>query len=1093
MERWRRSLALGAWSVLALVSSGCGDASSPAGDAADAAVDLSAFLDREVSLDVPADVPVDVQVDIRGDAQPDAPSDVPGDVSADVEDASAPDVLPDLADSDVPDMAPDAVDVASDVADNAPDAADTAETAPDVAPVDAAQADVAPADVPDVYVLDPACPYDPAIVCLHWGVCAHGGAKVDCSGDTPTCDYADVAGYEEIEKSCDGLDNDCNNLIDDALKAPAASKQGGLCAGLLKECHGAQGWQDPPFAYVPFFEPVETLCDGVDNDCDGQVDNFPGPVSIPGAQGVCADVPMTCYGAAGWVAPDLTYLAFHEITETMCDGLDNDCDGLTDEGLETQNFYGSGVQVISQGVCGGAPIRCLAGVWSAPDYATVPEFEPVETLCDGLDNDCNGAVDDLTPLPASKTLGVCAGQVLVCAGAVGWKDPDWSLLPGYSDADDWTCDGLDNDCDGQTDEDAACPLWQLGGAGSGHLAITPDGTQVAWPFATGVQILDTQTGAHVRDWWGHSDAVDAVAFSSDGQWVASVGRTDVVEVWSRTPMPGPVTYAQSPTWSLTGVGIPFHAVAFSPDGGRLAIGDDQGVVRIYQVWNGQQVAGLLGHLAPVRALTWTPAGDQVLSGDDAGAVWRWTIAEKQGVQVAGLVTPVRSLVPMPGGAQVVVVSASQAQVLDATSGHVDALLAGVPLPLRAGTLRPDAGGQALLVDGLGQVQLYALPTPTDDSPTLGPVATWKPPASLVGQVAASVVAAGPHVVVGYPQRGPWRVGPQPAAWAPLTPRHDGGIRDADVAGDVLVTGGEDTAVRLWHAPTGQHLTDLWGHTAQVRAVLTLTTLPMGVGLPDLPALLGPGLWLVSGSSDFSVRLWSLTAGPAGVSVLNPKTLGLGGPWPEDLARTADVPGFWASGGPTLSKISADPSKLGQKLNAWPTKLGNIVQRVVPDPSGKWLAVGLTGDGPAKDVHYRVLDAQTLAVLHSWSDVPATTHAVAWSPDGARLALAGPDGTILVALAATGQVVQTLTGHTADVTALLWAPADQLVSTAEDGTVRLWRTSAPGPVTPGPVLTRHATVDLPLAVQGAVWLDVAAHRLGTFAADGAFTAWQVPVP
>jgi len=131
----------------------------------------------------------------------------------------------------------------------------------------------------------------------------------------------------------------------------------------------------------------------------------------------------------------------------LCDQIDNDCDDLTDE-----DFADLG-QVCYDGGCQGLWICSADGEVLECTAATPADSD--ET-CDGKDDDCDGDIDqDAQDRPCPLQAGVCAGAQQSC-GPDGWIACDYGPL--YTPDADSSCDQVDNDCDGATDEDAQALL-----------------------------------------------------------------------------------------------------------------------------------------------------------------------------------------------------------------------------------------------------------------------------------------------------------------------------------------------------------------------------------------------------------------------------------------------------------------------------------------------------------------------------------------------------------------------------------------------------------------------------------------------------------
>ncbi|MFT3775634.1 MAG: MopE-related protein [Minicystis sp.] len=336
--------------------------------------------------------------------------------------------------------------------------------------------------------------------------CAPG--HYDINGITSDgCEYGCTKTNGGVE-ICDGKDNNCDGAIDEGFDLQHDPNNCGSCGNVCSLANAtatctpvmgvptcvvatcADGYGDIDKLgqngceyQCPVWPATAEVCNDKDDNCDGQVNegnpgggvacesNCPGGTCLgectAGAT-LCAGTTLICVGGQG---PTLE----------VCDGKDNNCDGVIDDGFDLMNDplnCGScGHVCTAQNAIGGCQGGNCVITTCKPGYAnldgnasngceyTCPVNPPTIESCNGLDDDCNGVVDDAAVIAAQKpatsgclpTPGTpCAGADFVCQGSKGWR---CNYGPGVEvDANgklaivETKCDGLDGNCNGQVDE-----------------------------------------------------------------------------------------------------------------------------------------------------------------------------------------------------------------------------------------------------------------------------------------------------------------------------------------------------------------------------------------------------------------------------------------------------------------------------------------------------------------------------------------------------------------------------------------------------------------------------------------------------------------
>jgi hypothetical protein len=325
------------------------------------------------------------------------------------------------------------------------------------------------------------------------GVSACAAEDERVADSTDCNDRSDVS-YPGAPETCDGLDNNCDGTVDDPdvvtwtdWYADVDNDHYGDPDISMSACAEPRGFDDDATdcddADAEVNPAALEQCDELDNNCDGRVDEPEGEgittwwTDADGdGEGDPAAPVRSCIPLPGIVTNELdcddseARVSTHGVES--CNGIDDDCDALTDEGspADAPDWYrdadgdAHGDPAVSEHVCA-APEGFVASDRDCDDAD--PARSPAATeVCNEIDDDCDGELDEGSSADATVWYADADGDGFgnLDATKPACAQPE-RYLPTYGDCDDRdasvhpdgveTCNDIDDDCDGSVDEGAA--------------------------------------------------------------------------------------------------------------------------------------------------------------------------------------------------------------------------------------------------------------------------------------------------------------------------------------------------------------------------------------------------------------------------------------------------------------------------------------------------------------------------------------------------------------------------------------------------------------------------------------------------------------
>ncbi|MEH2047800.1 nSTAND1 domain-containing NTPase, partial [Nostoc sp.] len=363
------------------------------------------------------------------------------------------------------------------------------------------------------------------------------------------------------------------------------------------------------------------------------------------------------------------------------------------------------------------------------------------------------------------------------------------------------------------------------------VAYSPNGQQLASASRDKtIKIWDVSSGQLLKTLTGHSDSVISVAYSPNGQQLASASWDKTIKIWD-------VSSGQL-LKTLTGHSSKVISVAYSLNGQQLASASTDKTIKIWDVSSGQLLKTLTGHSSEVISVAYSPNGQQLASASWDKTIKIWDVSNGQLLKtLTGHSSSVYSVAYSPNGQQLASASTDKTiKIWDVSSGQLLKTLTGHSSKVYSVAYSPN-GQQLASASWDKTIKIWdvssgqLLKTLTGHSSKVISVAY-----SLNGQQLASASTDKTIKI--------WDVS-SGQLLKTLTGHSSEVISVAySPNGQQLASASWDKTIKIWDVSNGQLLKTLTGHSSSVYSV----------------AYSPNGQQLASASTDKTIKIWDVSSG-----------------------------------------------------------------------------------------------------------------------------------------------------------------------------------------------------------------------------------------